>query len=411
MSDFSKDPKDVLKDNLNQGYIGIHFYQGVPVLDRDLNLLNDLISERLKSALQQIMGDGVCSEDAGYVTPNGNLDFKVEKGKCIMEGVEYDIPNISSYNEYKKQQKTKNNLATLEKGSKKNYTVYLSFLEEKIQTDNSDIDLKTPTAEKIKVEVQLHCVEHSIGGENILKLAKIEIDNSGKVSITDERQFTKIALQNMRDLLWKHKTRWSHITGKAGDKIKLLNIPLKLIKHIKACFLFDTNAEIFHSIDNNIIEVTIPPKGNSETGNTAVLSIQTISGIPLWNTHFHYKYPPLSKMDEVEECIKKIGTIDDLDNPAIFDHIYKCILCPSDINYCNIKKIYCICLERFDDTGDRLVNIYKGYLKRNWNWFCGQPLWQWQRWWSHNDCSKKLSNIIDNLPRKSDGCNKFLTNQ
>ena len=46
MSDFSKSPQEVLRDSQDKGYTGIHIEQGVPILDRDLNLMHDLLAYR-----------------------------------------------------------------------------------------------------------------------------------------------------------------------------------------------------------------------------------------------------------------------------------------------------------------------------------------------------------------------------
>jgi hypothetical protein len=61
---FSKLPTEVLSDNLKEGYTGIHFYPGMPILDRDLNLLNDLSDAKIRSFLINFIGDGVNHEDS-----------------------------------------------------------------------------------------------------------------------------------------------------------------------------------------------------------------------------------------------------------------------------------------------------------------------------------------------------------
>ena len=51
MSDYSTSPQDVLLANQQKGYVGLHIEQGVPLLDRDLNLLHDLISATMRSLI------------------------------------------------------------------------------------------------------------------------------------------------------------------------------------------------------------------------------------------------------------------------------------------------------------------------------------------------------------------------
>ena len=49
MSDFSRSPLELLQVSLQKGYVGLHVEQGVPILDRDLNLQHDLLAATARS--------------------------------------------------------------------------------------------------------------------------------------------------------------------------------------------------------------------------------------------------------------------------------------------------------------------------------------------------------------------------
>ena len=59
MGNFSRDPETYLRDSLDKGYVGARIEQGVPVLDRDLNLLGDLPLAMLRTLTAEFIGDGV----------------------------------------------------------------------------------------------------------------------------------------------------------------------------------------------------------------------------------------------------------------------------------------------------------------------------------------------------------------
>lgn len=95
MGNFSKQPLQTLLDNLGKGYIGLHVEQGVPVLDRDLNLLNDLISSMVRRIVSRYIGDGVAAGVEGFAVqaiPADN-DFRIVAGApgggiCLVGGIE-----------------------------------------------------------------------------------------------------------------------------------------------------------------------------------------------------------------------------------------------------------------------------------------------------------------------------------
>ena len=57
MADFSQSPLDLLLTNQQKGYVGIHIEQGVPILDRDLNLLHDLVAATVRAVITRYIGN------------------------------------------------------------------------------------------------------------------------------------------------------------------------------------------------------------------------------------------------------------------------------------------------------------------------------------------------------------------
>ncbi|MFG1947046.1 IPT/TIG domain-containing protein [Nonomuraea sp. NPDC048826] len=104
MADFSRPPSEVLAQTLGKGYVGAHIEQGVPVLDRDLNLQHDLVSSTVRSIVSSFVGDGVSvgskvfeirpiPVDADRPASESNNDFWILAGAsvsdaCLVGGVE-----------------------------------------------------------------------------------------------------------------------------------------------------------------------------------------------------------------------------------------------------------------------------------------------------------------------------------
>jgi hypothetical protein len=112
MSDFSKLPQDALAHAVKQGYVGIYFEQGVPILDRDLNLLQDLVSAQVRSLVGRYIGNGLTAGGQGFEirpapTPSGGTapenTFLIAAGnpapgRCLVGGIEVAIPSDVLYN-------------------------------------------------------------------------------------------------------------------------------------------------------------------------------------------------------------------------------------------------------------------------------------------------------------------------
>ena len=101
MGNFSKTPNTVLQASLNKNYVGVYIEQGVPVLDRDLNLMQDLITRTLRSVLSRFIGDCVTSGSAGFAIqalPDAlsSNNFRILAGSALVNGI--DVTNAANLN-------------------------------------------------------------------------------------------------------------------------------------------------------------------------------------------------------------------------------------------------------------------------------------------------------------------------
>src|SRR5262245_48784414 len=80
MANFSQDPGAVLTANWQKGYVSAYIEQGVPVLDRDLNLIHDLIATMVRSLFTNYIGNGVAANSSTFriVTNGAANDFRIE---------------------------------------------------------------------------------------------------------------------------------------------------------------------------------------------------------------------------------------------------------------------------------------------------------------------------------------------
>jgi hypothetical protein len=100
MGNFSKDPDDMLADSLFKGYVRVHIEQGVPVLDRDLNLMQDLIWAAARSIVARYIGDGVAAGSEGFaILPiqGQPKNFRILAGFALVNGIEVFNPKEITY--------------------------------------------------------------------------------------------------------------------------------------------------------------------------------------------------------------------------------------------------------------------------------------------------------------------------
>jgi hypothetical protein len=106
VSDYSRSPLDLLVVNQQKGYVGLHIEQGVPLLDRDLNLLHDLITATVRSVITRYIGNGTPNGADGFVIQAlavpAPQDFRIAAGAsppgtCLVGGIEVSIPADTTY--------------------------------------------------------------------------------------------------------------------------------------------------------------------------------------------------------------------------------------------------------------------------------------------------------------------------
>jgi hypothetical protein len=108
MADYSMSPLDLLVANQQKGYVGLRIEQGVPLLDRDLNLLHDLISATVRSVVTRYIGNGIAAGADGFAIaalPAGqnSQNFRISAaaggtpGSCLVGGIEVTIAADTAY--------------------------------------------------------------------------------------------------------------------------------------------------------------------------------------------------------------------------------------------------------------------------------------------------------------------------
>lgn len=92
MGNFSRDPNQLLAVNVSKGYVGVRIEQDVPLLDRDVNLLGDLLGASLREVIREHIGDGAAvGSDSAFAViadlPVGN-DFRIGPGTMLVGGIQ-----------------------------------------------------------------------------------------------------------------------------------------------------------------------------------------------------------------------------------------------------------------------------------------------------------------------------------
>lgn len=146
---FTNDKKDTF--NPRNRYIGIRLQQGVPLLDRDWNELEDIRRYEEMALRRWYIGNG--SPDNGFKisaldTPAN--DFKIGTGRCMVEGFEavndpqhYD-KSVNSYTEQQSIDATIPDLTPPPATVDRVDTVYLDVWIEEVKSEGADDPLHNP---------------------------------------------------------------------------------------------------------------------------------------------------------------------------------------------------------------------------------------------------------------------------
>src|SRR3712207_4689838 len=104
MGDFSVSPLKMLLASQEKGYVGLHIEQGVPILDRDLNLLQDLALAEMRSLFERYVGNGVPPDSGSFAIEalppaEAAQDFRIAAGTapCVVGGIEVNISEPVTY--------------------------------------------------------------------------------------------------------------------------------------------------------------------------------------------------------------------------------------------------------------------------------------------------------------------------
>jgi hypothetical protein len=149
---FSTDPDTYLRDALNKGYVGARIEQGVPVLDRDLNLLADLPLAMLRTLTADFIGDGVREGNDAFlvVAADADNDFEITgPGVLVVDGLQIRIPAPLRYSA---QSTTP---LTTPVGVREDL-VYLDVLTEPTlvdQTDDTDLENRSDVGQQTSVRL------------------------------------------------------------------------------------------------------------------------------------------------------------------------------------------------------------------------------------------------------------------
>jgi hypothetical protein len=163
MADFSSSPDVELGRNRDKGYTGLHFEQGVPILDRDLNLLQDLITASVRSVVTRFIGNGVAADSRAFaVEPVGSGaadDVLIKAGKegarsCLVDGIEVSLPADVRYSAQVPPPPPEEQLGPAT-GSPRTDTVYLDVV---VRTVEGTVELSNATDVGVQTTVRLQPV-------------------------------------------------------------------------------------------------------------------------------------------------------------------------------------------------------------------------------------------------------------
>ena len=265
MTDFSIDPSKVLADNLAQGYVGLHFQQGVPILDRDLNLLQDLVAAAVRSVLTRYLGSGVPALSGGDGVPRRSDAFTVTAvsaggkdndfvvtagsappGRCLVNGIEVTIDADRNYSDQ--------SLPALQapaSGSRTDVVfldVFLSTVESGTVMDNAD-DVVVQTSVRLKPAWLARVaaggsVPAAEPGHGHLILAQI-VRTAGQAritpdAITDMRTHC-FALPDLRQMLLDPVIFTSPSSGHPTDPVAITGRNFQFFKTDQVSVLFGAN--------------------------------------------------------------------------------------------------------------------------------------------------------------------------
>jgi hypothetical protein len=203
---FSNDKNDSFDPD--KGYIGIRLQQGVPLLDRDWNELEDIRRHADVQLNKNYIGGG--TPDNGFAvspTEPPALDFRIAAGRCMVDG--FDVVNAPPENKdfiLFSQQPDAQDLSKL--AADKEHAVYIDAWVREV---NAAMDKDLANSQDIKVET---AIRHQLvwrvrvaDGDNYTKedfhhyypIAKIKAGADKKITLAADLRVTGLTLANIKE--------------------------------------------------------------------------------------------------------------------------------------------------------------------------------------------------------------------
>ena len=160
MADYSRSPREQLATSLARGYVGVHFEQGVALLERDLNLLGDLVLAAARIIAAGYIGNGIAAGRDGFeiqAIPAAN-DLRVlagpagTPGSCLVDGVEVTITAPLDYSDQAGQPAL--TTPTAAQPNPRTDTVFLDVWLADVESDE-DPDLANPADVGMQTSVRV----------------------------------------------------------------------------------------------------------------------------------------------------------------------------------------------------------------------------------------------------------------
>ena len=157
--DFSNNKMDTFDPD--KGYIGIRLQQGVPLLDRDWNELEDIRRYQDITFRKYYIGDGISLKDAFKIkalSPESN-DFQIMQGRYLLDG--FDVYNPIDINFSNLADRAPTTLTAPSSGTRRIDKVYLEMWIKEINHDTTGVDTDPDLHNDNDVK-QCTCVRHKI---------------------------------------------------------------------------------------------------------------------------------------------------------------------------------------------------------------------------------------------------------
>jgi hypothetical protein len=241
---FSNDKNDTFDPA--KGYVGIRLQQGVPLLDRDWNELEDIRRYEMMSLRKNYVGNG--SPDDGFriaAADPASSDFKIMAGRCLVDGFEaVNKPSAQDHIFYSEQPAAPALTVPADPTDPRVDTAYLDVWIEEVRSAGGSDPLQNP--QDLGVET---CVRH--------KLNWIVRVDEGKAGYTPEdfHRYYPIAEIEWADGVIVKAT---DIRGSVAS-LKTVNRDLEKLRHAVLDAWIEGGDVVWTNTANNVYSLAIQP--------------------------------------------------------------------------------------------------------------------------------------------------------